>query len=82
MHVLEGKVLEAKQQYQRTVSSARETTQTLSALPQFLINDQFTLNQDEAWYTLAIEIQSPIETVMLQVCVCVCSLKSLHLCAL
>ncbi|XP_064405547.1 Bardet-Biedl syndrome 7 protein homolog [Halichondria panicea] len=63
---LEGKVHEAKERYQETVFSARETTQTLSALPQFPINDKFTLNQDEAWYTLAIEIQAPIETVMLQ----------------
>lgn len=67
MSSLEGKVHEAKERYQETVFSARETTQTLSALPQFPINDKFTLNQDEAWYTLAIEIQAPIETVMLQV---------------
>ena len=39
---------------------------------QFEINDRFTLNQDEAWYTLAIETQMPLDTVMLQVCVCAC----------
>ena len=39
---------------------------------QFEINDRFTLNQDEAWYTLAIETQMPLDTVMLQVCECAC----------
>ncbi len=64
---LENEVLQAKERYQATVSSTSEVAHTLSALPQFQINDKFTLNQDEAWYTLAIEIQAPIETVMLQV---------------
>lgn len=39
----------------------------LSALPQFEINDKFVLNQDEAWYTLSIELQSPIDMVVMQV---------------
>ena len=38
----------------------------MSALPQFPINDRFVLNQDEAWYTLSIELQVPIDTIMLQ----------------
>lgn len=58
---------QAKERYQKTVFSARDTVQTLSALPQFAIHDTFALNQDEAWYTLSIEIQVPIDTVMLQV---------------
>ena len=34
---------------------------------QFPVNDKFVLNQDEAWYTLLIETQVPIDTVLLQV---------------
>ena len=34
---------------------------------QFPVNDKFVLNQDEAWYTLLIETQIPIDTVLLQV---------------
>lgn len=67
MSSLESEVLEAKSRYQASVSFTNEIPTTLSALPQFPINDKFTLNQDEAWYTLAIEIQAPIESVMLQV---------------
>ena len=29
----------------------------VSALPLIPVNDQFTLNKDEAWYTLSIETQ-------------------------
>ena len=39
----------------------------VSALPAFQVNDKFSLNQDEAWYTLSIELQSPIDMVVLQV---------------
>ena len=39
----------------------------MSALPAFQVNDKFSLNQDEAWYTLSIELQSPIDMVVLQV---------------
>ena len=47
--------------------SAKDSSKTMSALPQFLVNDKFVLNQDEAWYTLSIELQVPIDTIMLQV---------------
>ena len=39
----------------------------MSALPQFPVNNKFVLNQDEAWYTLSIELQVPIDFIMLQV---------------
>lgn len=64
---LEGKVTQAREQYQQTVIAAKNDSSALSALPQFPIHDKFVLNQDEAWYTLSIEIQLPIDTVMLQV---------------
>lgn len=64
---LEDKVSQARERYQQTVIAAKNDTSALSALPQFPIHDKFVLNQDEAWYTLSIEIQLPIDTVMLQV---------------
>lgn len=64
---LESKISEAKERYQHTVFSAKDSSKTMSALPQFPINDKFVLNQDEAWYTLSIELQVPIDTIMLQV---------------
>ena len=57
----------AKERYQHTVFSAKDGSKTVSALPMFPINDKFVLNQDEAWYTLSIELQVPIDTIMLQV---------------
>ena len=67
MESLEARVSQAKERYQDTVYSAKDSRETLSALPQFPVNDKFVLNQDEAWYTLSIELQVPIDTVMLQV---------------
>jgi len=42
----------------------------ISAMPHFSINDKFILNQDDASYTLSLEVQSPIDYVLLQVCCC------------
>ena len=53
--------------YQHTVFSAKDSSKTMSALPQFPVNNKFVLNQDEAWYTLSIELQVPIDFIMLQV---------------
>ena len=64
---LQSKVASARERYQQTVSTAGEGRQVMSALPLFPVNDKFALNQDEAWYTLTIEVQAPIDTVMLQV---------------
>ena len=63
---LEAKVSGAKEQYHLTLASAK-AADTLSALPQFALNDKFVLNQDECWYTLSLELQVPIECVILQV---------------
>lgn len=67
MEALESRVSQAKERYQKAVYAARDSRETLSALPQFPVNDKFVLNQDEAWYTLSIELQVPIDMVMLQV---------------
>ena len=67
IETLETRVSQAKERYQQTIYSAKDGKDTLSALPQFPVNDKFVLNQDEAWYTLSIEIQLPIDTVVLQV---------------
>ena len=47
--------------------TAKDSSKTISALPQFPVNDKFVLNQDEAWYTLSIELQVPIDVILLQV---------------
>ena len=67
MEGLESRVTQARERYQQTVLSAKDSRETVSALPSFPVNDRMVLNQDEAWYTLSIETQVPIETVMLQV---------------
>lgn len=61
---MESEVTHAHDQYYSMVKQGDDTK--LSALPQFPINDQFSLNQDEAWYTLAIETQVPLDFVILQ----------------
>lgn len=64
---LESKISAAKERYQHTVFTAKDSSKTISALPQFPVNDKFVLNQDEAWYTLSIELQVPIDVILLQV---------------
>ncbi|KAK2188574.1 hypothetical protein NP493_128g04020 [Ridgeia piscesae] len=39
---------------------------SISAVPFFNINDKFVLNRDDASYTLSIEVQAPIDNVLLQ----------------
>ncbi|XP_065884196.1 Bardet-Biedl syndrome 7 protein homolog [Dysidea avara] len=56
----------ANKKYQELSQAAQKGVNVLSALPEFPINDKFVLNQDEAWYTLSIETQVPIDTVLLQ----------------
>ena len=73
---LDGKLESAKQRYQNTLNHAQKDSHVMSALPLFEVNDKFLLNQDEAWYTLSIEIQVPIDNIMLQVSSCV--LLSFH----
>ena len=57
-------MLKEREKYQYTAHSAN----ALSAMPQCAINDKFALNRDDASYTLSIEVQIPIDNVLLQVC--------------
>jgi Bardet-Biedl syndrome 7 protein len=61
--VLQQRVLKEREIYQYTAQSSS----LLSAIPQFAINDRFALNRDDASYTLSIEVQIPIDNVLLQV---------------
>lgn len=69
LKVMETKLTHAKQRYQHSLSQAQADGSSVSALPHFEVHDRFLLNQDEAWYTLSIEIPVPIDHVMLQVSV-------------
>ena len=56
----------ARNDYKSLIKQGETTT--MSALPEFSVNDSFTLNQDEAWYSLAIETQV---IYMYSTCTCV-----------
>ena len=60
---LQQKVLAERKKYDE--SGKKETAVT--ALPCFSMNGRFELNRDDASYTLNIEVQSPIDIVLLQV---------------
>ena len=64
---MERQLNSAKTRYQQALGRAQKGGSGVSALPHFEVHDKFLLNQDEAWYTLSIEIQVPIDHVMLQV---------------
>ena len=64
MNELQDKVLRERERYQQTAQSQS----AVSALPHFSVNDKFTLNRDDASYTLSIEVQLPIDNILLQVC--------------
>jgi len=67
-------VEKAKQSFLHAIDEARESSAaTVAVLPTFEVNDRFLLNQDEAWYTLSIEIQVPLDVVLLQVCLVLCN---------
>ena len=61
---LQQKVLKERENYQLTARSAT----AVSAIPSFAISDRFALSRDDASYTLSIEVQIPIDNVLLQVC--------------
>ena len=71
MSELESKLTVARKEYQSFI--AEDGSTALSALPEFAINDSFTLNQDEAWYTLTIETR-----VMKSYCLCPCTCTISH----
>ena len=64
---MESQLDVARNEYQSLIK--RSEASTMSALPEFSVNDSFTLIQDEAWYSLAIETQV-INTVYTCTCTC------------
>ncbi len=60
---LQHRVLMEREKYQMSAASSA----AVSAVPQFSMNDRFALSRDDASYTLSIEVQMAIDTVLLQV---------------
>ncbi|XP_075716611.1 BBSome complex member BBS7 [Rhinoderma darwinii] len=59
---LQFKVVQERERYQHTSQS----TTAVSAVPVFSINDKFTLNKDDASYSLILEVQMAIDNVLIQ----------------
>lgn len=49
--------------------TAETNASAISAVPCFNMNDKFILNRDDASYTLSLEVQTPIDNVLIQVVV-------------
>jgi Bardet-Biedl syndrome 7 protein len=62
---LQKKVLAERENYQVTAQDKK----AISAVPHFNINHKFVLNQEDASYTLSLEVQMAIDNVLLQVSV-------------
>lgn len=60
---LQLKVLQGREQYQQISQSST----AVSAVPVFSINDKFSLCQDDASYSLTLEVQTAIDNLLLQV---------------
>ena len=60
---VQKKVLTERDKYQAMAQNKK----AISAVPLFNINDKFVLNKEDASYTLSLEIQMPIDNVLLQV---------------
>ena len=63
---LQQKVNLERERYQMLAQS----NTAVSAVPKFSLNDRFSLSRDDASYTLSIEVESAIDTVLLQVLIC------------
>ncbi|XP_077135152.1 BBSome complex member BBS7 isoform X1 [Ranitomeya variabilis] len=59
---LQYKVVQERERYQHSSQS----TTAVSAVPVFSINDKFTLNKDDASYSLVLEVQMAIDNVLMQ----------------
>ncbi|XP_077878289.1 BBSome complex member BBS7 isoform X3 [Ictidomys tridecemlineatus] len=59
---LQYKVLQERENYQQSSQSSKAK----SAAPPFSINDKFTLNKDDASYSLILEVQTAIDNVLIQ----------------
>ncbi|XP_018420239.1 PREDICTED: Bardet-Biedl syndrome 7 protein [Nanorana parkeri] len=62
MEQLQFKVVQEREKYQHSSQS----TSAVSAVPVFSINDKFTLNKDDASYSLILEVQMAIDNVLIQ----------------
>uniref|UniRef100_A0A3Q2IL64 Bardet-Biedl syndrome 7 n=1 Tax=Equus caballus TaxID=9796 RepID=A0A3Q2IL64_HORSE len=60
---LQLKVLQEREKYQQSSQSSKAK----SAVPSFSINDKFTLNKDDASYSLTLEVQTAIDNVLIQI---------------
>lgn len=60
---LQYKVLQEREKYQQ----ASQSSKAVSTVPSFSINDKFTLNKDDASYSLILEVQTAIDNVLIQV---------------
>lgn len=60
---LQLKVAQERERYQQSSQSSKAK----SAVPSFSINDKFTLNKDDASYSLILEVQTAIDNVLVQV---------------
>ncbi|XP_051895219.1 Bardet-Biedl syndrome 7 protein isoform X2 [Pristis pectinata] len=59
---LQLKVLQEREKYHQSAHSS----DAVSAMPVFNVNDKFTLNRDDASYSLTLEVQTAIDNVLLQ----------------
>ncbi|XP_012877555.1 PREDICTED: Bardet-Biedl syndrome 7 protein isoform X2 [Dipodomys ordii] len=59
---LQYKVLQERENYQQSSQSSKAK----STVPSFSINDKFTLNKDDASYSLILEVQTAIDNVLIQ----------------
>ncbi|XP_032873072.1 Bardet-Biedl syndrome 7 protein isoform X1 [Amblyraja radiata] len=59
---LQLKVLHEREKYHQSAHSSG----AVSAMPVFSVNDKFTLNRDDASYSLTLEVQTAIDNVLLQ----------------
>ncbi|CAB1337407.1 unnamed protein product [Coregonus sp. 'balchen'] len=59
---LQIKVVQGREKYQQTSQSST----AVSAMPVFSVNDKFTLCQDDASYSLTLEVQTAIDNLLLQ----------------
>ena len=50
----------------RYLQAAQSTGPAVSAIPKLHINDRFTLSQSDASYLLSLELETPIDNVLLQ----------------
>ena len=63
LDVLQSRVLEEREKY---LLAAQSQGPAVSAIPKLNINDRFTLSQSDASYLLSLELETPIDNVLLQ----------------